>query len=54
MELISYFVTVNKAKMVEQGLNALKGQEAPKSQIHLDKQPITSVLIQAKGKRPIT
>ena len=52
MELATYSAAVNKVKMVEQGLNKIKGKEASKSQVYLGKRPATGVIIQDKGKRP--
>ena len=45
---------VNKAKLVEQGQKKVQEQEGPKGQIVLGKRPATFVVMQDKGKRPMT
>ena len=54
MEVATYSAAVNKAKMVEQGLNRVKEHEAPRGQVVLGKRPATNILVQDKGKKPIT
>ena len=54
MEVATYSAAVNKAKMVEQGLNRVKEHETPRGQIALGKRPATNIILQDKGKRPFT
>ena len=53
-ELTTYAAVVNKAKLVEQGQKKVQEQESSKGQIILGKRPATAIVMQDKGKRPMT
>ena len=49
MDALTYSTVVNKAKMVEQGLNMIKEHEAPKGQVVLGKTLATNILIREEA-----